>query len=540
MRRGIAIAVASAAVVTCAIPASRTVQSSWDPGVGDGPAGGPPPACVDQPPDRAGSLFSDLDCDGCASSPHVVAENFTLATDESIDEIRFWGVYFGDGVAPPADRFTVILRDDAGGLPGTAIRTIGPAPATTRTITGNQVAGLDEHEYTIDLDPNQDLAAATYWVEIYNDTGGCPWDCGDGNDDVGIGDFLAVLGTWGQVGAACDLDGGGVGITEFLKIIGNWGPCPDKAWAWETGTLDVVNGVAGSATSASRGGAEAWQADSADLALSMTCSGNPFGCPGEGDCCEDNGSAGCDDAECCRAVCAIIPLCCEVTWASVCADLALEQSACGCFDCESPAKCQSSDLSNAFIADGTTWIAADDVVIDEPAATSVTSLCWRGIYFDNTISDNCGPGPDDFRLRYYQDDGTGLPGALLAEYRQSMSTLIVSPPSATGQQIGNFATEYQHTAEHAALPVSPGQCLWVEVTNLGPAAPCMWFWNVSGDGDGYSMHDGTPPDGYDATDARDSDYSFCLDVGIGGTPPCPQQPLSPGAVRLGEGAVDRP
>ena len=55
----------------------------------------------------------------------------------------------------------------------------------------------------------------------------CPWDCGGDNDGtVGIIDFLALLGQWGQVGSPCDFDGGGVGITDFLKLLGQWGPCP--------------------------------------------------------------------------------------------------------------------------------------------------------------------------------------------------------------------------------------------------------------------------------------------------------------------------
>ena len=56
-------------------------------------------------------------------------------------------------------------------------------------------------------------------------TGACPWDCGDGDGNVGIVDFLALLGEWGGPGD-CDIDGGGVGITDFLELLGNWGPCP--------------------------------------------------------------------------------------------------------------------------------------------------------------------------------------------------------------------------------------------------------------------------------------------------------------------------
>ncbi len=80
----------------------------------------------------------------------------------------------------------------------------------------------------------------------------CPWDCGPPPDkEVGINDFLAVIGTWGVVDAPCDFDGDGVGITDFLKIIGTWGPCPappnDECVAPEAvnrasddGTIDVL------------------------------------------------------------------------------------------------------------------------------------------------------------------------------------------------------------------------------------------------------------------------------------------------------------
>ena len=52
------------------------------------------------------------------------------------------------------------------------------------------------------------------------------WDCADGDGNVGIEDFLALLGVWGQTGVACDIDGGGVGITDFLALLAAWGPCP--------------------------------------------------------------------------------------------------------------------------------------------------------------------------------------------------------------------------------------------------------------------------------------------------------------------------
>jgi hypothetical protein len=56
----------------------------------------------------------------------------------------------------------------------------------------------------------------------------CPWDL-DGNGDVGITDFLALLSAWGtDPGGPPDVDGDGiVGIADFLGLLANWGPCPE-------------------------------------------------------------------------------------------------------------------------------------------------------------------------------------------------------------------------------------------------------------------------------------------------------------------------
>ena len=55
----------------------------------------------------------------------------------------------------------------------------------------------------------------------------CPYDCeAVPNGEVGINDFLDLLGQWAQVDSSCDIDGGGVGINDFLGLLANWGPCP--------------------------------------------------------------------------------------------------------------------------------------------------------------------------------------------------------------------------------------------------------------------------------------------------------------------------
>jgi hypothetical protein len=55
----------------------------------------------------------------------------------------------------------------------------------------------------------------------------CPADL-DGDDDVGIVDFLLLLNQWGtNPGGPPDFDGDGtVGIVDFLELLLDWGPCP--------------------------------------------------------------------------------------------------------------------------------------------------------------------------------------------------------------------------------------------------------------------------------------------------------------------------
>ncbi len=51
----------------------------------------------------------------------------------------------------------------------------------------------------------------------------------DGDGEVGIADFLILLGNWGpNPGHPADIDGDGeVGIADFLALLGNWGPCQE-------------------------------------------------------------------------------------------------------------------------------------------------------------------------------------------------------------------------------------------------------------------------------------------------------------------------
>ena len=63
------------------------------------------------------------------------------------------------------------------------------------------------------------------------------------------------------------------------------------------------------------------------------------GDPDAGDCCAANGTSGCNDADCCQAVCAIDPFCCVTPWDQLCVDLA--DSICDV--CQQPGACCFAD-----------------------------------------------------------------------------------------------------------------------------------------------------------------------------------------------------
>ena len=64
-------------------------------------------------------------------------------------------------------------------------------------------------------------------------------------------------------------------------------------------------------------------------------------CPGTGSCCTDHGLAGCNNTECCELVCAQSQSCCSIGWSQPCVNLALELCGnhCPAFLCPSTGDC---------------------------------------------------------------------------------------------------------------------------------------------------------------------------------------------------------
>jgi hypothetical protein len=165
----------------------------------------------------------------------------------------------------------------------------------------------------------------------------CPWDL-NGDGSVGIVDFLDLLTQWGtDPGGPPDFDGDqNVGIVDLLELFSRWGDCPGLIVCGDpdAGNCFDANGTPGCAQQECCEAVCAITPECCDMAwdtacrdLASTLCGN-CGDPGAGDCCLANGTPGCDDDACCNAVCLVDPICCAAAWDVLCANQAV--TLCGC------------------------------------------------------------------------------------------------------------------------------------------------------------------------------------------------------------------
>ncbi len=162
--------------------------------------------------------FSDSDYAG----QFVAAEDFVVPANQNICEVTFWGAYYPSDTAP-ADDFTIIVHQDAGGTPGAAVWTeTGVAPA--RFQTGTILFGVHEWQYSWIPAGTLSLTAGTYWLEIYQNNAAPDiwfWETGNfGATYSGHGQANEFPGTFWSVVAddlslvVCgDAGGGGGGFT---------------------------------------------------------------------------------------------------------------------------------------------------------------------------------------------------------------------------------------------------------------------------------------------------------------------------------------
>jgi hypothetical protein len=178
--------------------------------------------------------------------------------------------------------------------------------------------------------------------------------------------------------------------------------------------------------------------------------------------------------------------------------------------------CQLPDVGNAYLsAVGSfgTQLIADNFEVTSNG--NINRICVEGYYIDLTAITPCHATvtwSDAFSVTYYNDDAGGLvPGSVKAG---PFAASIISKGQ-DGNILGGAYNAYQYNLSHAAVAVTAGECLWVEVINNGGAAEpcdgvgtcCNWWWSTAnGAGDNkvaYNLGGGW-------TSLIGDDMAFCL------------------------------
>jgi len=162
----------------------------------------------------------------------------------------------------------------------------------------------------------------------------CPADLNfDG--EVDGADLGLLLAAWGTADPCADLSGDGVvsgaDLGLLLAAFGGCPTCPDSDHdCFTTGGPGCTDQECCEAVCAADPFCceTAWDALCVNAAFTLCGPGN---CPGVGDCFQQHGGMGCSDPGCCTEVCVDqnLPACCAIAWDQTCADIA-------CRNCTQP------------------------------------------------------------------------------------------------------------------------------------------------------------------------------------------------------------
>jgi hypothetical protein len=215
------------------------------------------------------------------------------------------------------------------------------------------------------------------------------------------------------------------------------------------------------------------------MTASVLAGGNPACDDAAGNCCEENGTPGCDDSVCCNLICDLDPFCCDVEWDGSCASAAVS-------NCEAAVCSAGNDeCANAVpIVDGDTAydssFATDSVVPDlcegceEGSGLSFGGDIWftyeASVTGTLTVS-TCSQADYDSRLAAYDTCPTGL-GDLIACNDDSAGctgfTSVMCVPVTSGEtiliRVGGFngatgSGTLTLTSDSGCTPVNLDSCI---------------------------------------------------------------------------------
>jgi hypothetical protein len=194
--------------------------------------------------------------------------------------------------------------------------------------------------------------------------------------------------------------------------------------------------------------------------------------------------------------------------------------------------CQTPSVQNAYTSCTLAGGAATLRVADNFEVTqngTINRVCFEGYYVDFNVVSPCHATVtwnDAFQITYYNDDAGGfVPGSVKAG---PFAGSIISKGQ-DGNILGGAFNAYQYNVSHSAVSVTSGECLWVEVVNLGSinepcdgiGSCCLWLWSSSNDGVGSAAQDADDGFGYQPVPA---DMAFCLVPTFAGPANCAPPP----------------
>jgi hypothetical protein len=175
-----------------------------------------------------GSAAASFDVDG--GPTYLLSPIVDLGGSESVVRYARWA-FTADGMP---DALTIEVSDDGGDswVLVESVSDTGGSWETAEFLVGDYVTVSSQLRVRFGVCdcPNDSVTEAgidDFEVVALCSNAPCPWDLG-GDGNVGINDFLALLGAWGpNPGHPADFDGDDVvGILDFLALLGSWGPCP--------------------------------------------------------------------------------------------------------------------------------------------------------------------------------------------------------------------------------------------------------------------------------------------------------------------------
>jgi V8-like Glu-specific endopeptidase len=130
------------------------------------------------PPNPLLGGFNSNDAGGGVSTQQI-ADNFSVASNSTINGVRLWAVYTGSTFVPPTQSFTVNIFADAAGNPGAAPIYTANVPGVAVFDTGIVQSGFSPsrplYRYDLNLPNFAATAGTTYWLSALGTTDSHTW-----------------------------------------------------------------------------------------------------------------------------------------------------------------------------------------------------------------------------------------------------------------------------------------------------------------------------------------------------------------------------